>query len=303
VLAGDVVRVLSIRGLPRGVRFDRRSGALTGRPRVSGTFTATALVLNSQNQREFRQFTVQVAALPGFVEGLFEAVFDVSTVSGEKWIDRGGRVQLAVNAGGLLTGSLQLGNRRFPVRQQLEIAPTDLDRPFVTSFVFAPVPQDPSQNIQLVVNFAAGDFKATLSQANATPRPSIVGRQIPWSRFTSALGGRPVRQAVNLFVSGAGPSAPAFVLSLTARPTGQVVWNARSLPGTTGAYRMTGTALLGALGELDLVAAVRRTEGGFVSRLDLDPANGSINLRVDAKLTIWPSFAVPQGLQIHLSSQ
>jgi hypothetical protein len=301
VLAGGA-QVLSIRGLPRGIRFDRRSGTLVGRARIAGEFNAIAVVINDQNQRESRPFTVQVAALPEYVEGLFEAVFDFSQESGEMWIERGGRVQVAINSGGILTGALQLGSRRFPIRQQVEIPFAELDQPLSVSFVLRPNPRDPAQDIQLELQFDESSFGATLSQANIAPVNSLVGRQIPWSRFNRAVGGKAVRHVINLFSQG-NSSQPVFTLNLVTRPTGQVAWNARNLPGSQGNYRVSGTALLGPAGELDLYAPLRKMEGAFLGSLELEPSTGSISSPVNSKLNIWPTFFLPEGLQILMSSE
>ena len=95
-LEGYTVTAMS--GLPAGLKFNAKTGVLSGVPTKAGSFTVTITAKNGR-QTVTATVTVSVEALPAWASGTFE---------GCAWVDDavGGQVSLTVSANGKMSGKL-----------------------------------------------------------------------------------------------------------------------------------------------------------------------------------------------------
>ncbi len=113
-------QVLSITGLPRGLRFDPLTGNITGRPVVEGAFNARGLILGPDGRTTVHRMSILVEALPPWVIGSFTALIQPPVPSDSTPTGLGGLLKLTSSRSGATSGSLRLGGKRYAFRGQIE---------------------------------------------------------------------------------------------------------------------------------------------------------------------------------------
>ena len=107
---GDVIRV---RGLPRGVRWDRTLGTLVGRVTAPRTYRLTLTVLEPGGGRVTFRVPLSIQPLPAYAVGTFSGSVDREATLND---GLGGIVQFSVRGSGASSGFVRLGGKRYAWR-------------------------------------------------------------------------------------------------------------------------------------------------------------------------------------------
>lgn len=108
------------RGLPPGMRFDTRTGRLTGRPTRPGSYPVRVYAQNGVGRSETVTYEVVVEDLPLGTVNTFRGLVDRQEALNRQL---GGTVQLKVMRTGGYTGAMVLAGRRVAFRGLLETQP------------------------------------------------------------------------------------------------------------------------------------------------------------------------------------
>ncbi len=113
-------RVESIKGLPKGLKFNAKSGMLVGRPTTPGQFTLLMTIVDSAGNRVRVPLTVEVGAFPTWATGQLVASVAPPRPATTTPLGLGAMVRLAVSKTGAYTGTLTLARGAYRFRGMLE---------------------------------------------------------------------------------------------------------------------------------------------------------------------------------------
>lgn len=119
VAVNDPVRY-TIQGLPRGLKYDRNTGLITGTPDKEGLYTIRVSASNGAGTGPLLTFDWGIDALSDGVVGAFEGL-----VARDETLNQslGGRMLLKISPTGVFTGSLLLGTKTYRFTTRLEATP------------------------------------------------------------------------------------------------------------------------------------------------------------------------------------
>ena len=107
-----------IRGLPRGLDYDRRTGAITGRPVVSGSFDITVQLINAAGSSTTTAVTLDIDPMPSGTVGTFTGIVERSQQVNSLL---GGSLSLTSTDLGAFSATLRLGGATYRGRQLLTV--------------------------------------------------------------------------------------------------------------------------------------------------------------------------------------
>jgi hypothetical protein len=151
---------ISVKGLPKGLKFDRKTATISGHPQTLGeNFTVTIVAGNKAGNSTPFSDSFSVVAVPAGLAGSFSGPLGrVSSLNA--WL--GGRVQLQVTAQGSLTGQLTLGAVTHRFTSPLD---TSLAMPEVT--VEIPRRGLPAVRVTLVMDGATRSVSGQVSDGTS----------------------------------------------------------------------------------------------------------------------------------------
>lgn len=228
----DPVR-FEIKGLPRGVTFNPKTGAISGRPTVEGSFDISARAFNAAGASDWFHFTVEVEAFPADATGTF-----IGLVGRDQGHDPGygGRWKFAVTTTGSFTGTVDVGRVRYPFSGRLENVLNGLPEAWIqlaSGWLILNVKIDPvlgrADGLVALNNWA---FQLPLEAKKVLPRKPNVA-PVNWQ------GLHYVKISPDATVVGDGryPQGEA-VGQIVVRHNGSYQWTGRLSDGT--AYAMSG---------------------------------------------------------------
>ncbi|GEP43384.1 hypothetical protein BGE01nite_26750 [Brevifollis gellanilyticus] len=203
----------SVKGLPPGVRWDARTGVISGRPtallQAPKSYALTITATNAAGTSAPLEASVIVQPLPGFTAGSFHGL-----VSRHEAVNagHGGRFQLMVSPLGALTGRLALGAATHAFSGKIDSPEIGKD---ATATVV--IPRARSQT--------ALTLKFTISRLTG--------------ELTGSIGGSAdVTAAVQAWHQSTDAAPLAGIYPLVLTPAAEVAGDAR-FPQTTGSLRLT----------------------------------------------------------------
>lgn len=108
--------VASIKGLPAGLKYNKITAKITGRPTKPGSYTYTAAIKPPGIQMMVTESrTINVVALPAWVVGSFTSQIAAPDSSGI-----GGSLAVKADAKGAVSGTLYLGAKKYSIKGQIE---------------------------------------------------------------------------------------------------------------------------------------------------------------------------------------
>ncbi len=108
------------KGVPPGMTFDTRTGALAGRPSKPGSHLLRIRARNAAGVGAWQEFTVVVDPLPDGVVGTFRGLLEANEEINQSL---GGAIELKIGATGSLTGKLWLPGATHAFRGRLNAVP------------------------------------------------------------------------------------------------------------------------------------------------------------------------------------
>lgn len=106
-----------IRGLPPGLKFNPKTGQITGKPTTAGRYTISVRAINAAGASEWFKLKVQVAPFPREATGTFHGLVG-RTGGGDPGY--GGSFRFVVSGNGAFTGSVDVGRVRYPISGRFE---------------------------------------------------------------------------------------------------------------------------------------------------------------------------------------
>jgi hypothetical protein len=149
-----------IKGLPRGLSYDRITGEIFGRPAVSGTFPIVVTLVNAAGRSEPVTLDLVIDAMPEGTTGNYFGVLGRSTlINGQL----GGSIHLKSSASGAFSAVVRLGTRAYPARGMFTV-PKGSDSPTATFTVARP--GGSPITVELVIQADSGVMEGTVSDAS-----------------------------------------------------------------------------------------------------------------------------------------
>jgi hypothetical protein len=106
-----------IRGLPAGLKFNPKTGIITGKPLHAGTYTISIRAFNAAGASEWFMFTVHIARFPVDATGTYHGLVG-RTGHGDPGY--GGAFRFTVTGSGAFTGTVDVGRARYPIAGRFE---------------------------------------------------------------------------------------------------------------------------------------------------------------------------------------
>jgi len=110
-------------GVPRGMKFDSKTGQLTGRPTRKGSYTIRVFAQNAAGRSAVETYELEVEDLPPGTVNTFRGLVDRQEALNQQL---GGTAQVKVSPTGAYTGAMVLAGRRFAFRGLLNTQPGGL---------------------------------------------------------------------------------------------------------------------------------------------------------------------------------
>ncbi len=107
-------------GVPRGMKFDSKTGQLTGRPTRPGTYAIQVFAQNAAGRSEVETYELVVEDLPPGTVNTFRGLVARQEALNQQL---GGTALVKVSPTGSYSGAMVLGGRRFPFRGLLTTQP------------------------------------------------------------------------------------------------------------------------------------------------------------------------------------
>ncbi|MCB1209786.1 MAG: proprotein convertase P-domain-containing protein, partial [Verrucomicrobiales bacterium] len=214
--------------LPKGMRLNRKTGVISGRPLLPGNYTFTVYASNAAGKSPGQTFTWNVEALDEDVRGSFQGLVDRDMGLNTNF---GGSLKARVTDSGTYTGSLLLGAKRYSFRGMLDTAPsTD---PVGTSTIVRRGMS--SLVVAFSISNATGEITGTVTDGIDTA--ALLARRNPWNaRLFSAeafAGYYTFAMDLGSHIGDAGVPQGTGYGTATVTTAGTIRWSGRLPDGTS----------------------------------------------------------------------
>ncbi len=257
--------VLSVSGLPTGLRYDVANGRIVGQGQKGGIWLATVRYRQTDGSVRTVQFQVEVAALPTWAVGAFFGLVDREATPAEA----GGALSFNVAGSGAVSGTLRMAGGTFGFTGRVS---SSVDSEVVT--FLARINRRNALPIHLELTLAEGHLISGVMSVGGISTP-INGWQQTWDRVTPVAAGREgmVNALLDLEGDAVGdvevPQGSGFA-SLTVARTGGLRWVGRTGDGAAFSQSVP----LGPNGEAALWAALYRNTASVQALALLDSMGG-----------------------------
>ncbi|MBV6499422.1 MAG: hypothetical protein CJBNEKGG_01878 [Prosthecobacter sp.] len=262
---GTVTR-FSQGGLPRGLNLDTKTGAITGRPEVAGTYTIHFTAYNGTAKSNTLSLEWTVEPLPEGTVGTYHALLDRHS-----WYNGGygGSLKLTVASTGRYTGVITRGVHRNTITGRLDTVPGGLVNPAGGFEIPRRSPYDPlevaftlpigSASIIGTLQEPGGDVIQLAGYRASTSTPTFAGAQ--WNsslEISNSLLGD------DTYPQGAGWAVQKFT------KTGIGYWTLRLADGTSSTF----STALGSSGQVGVHLMLYNNAGSLQGYQVFDPNSG-----------------------------
>jgi len=155
-----------ITGLPRGLSYDRQTGAITGRPAVFGTFPITVRLVNAAGTSAPTSFNLLVEEMPERTVGSFTGIVERSPLLNDLL---GGSLKITSTPLATFSTTLQLGGSTHRGRGVLTV-PQGVPTPRPTGHIVFAVRGRPAVTLDFTIQSDSGVADGTISSGgNSIP--------------------------------------------------------------------------------------------------------------------------------------
>lgn len=260
-------------GLPPGMKFDTRTGTISGRATKAGTYKLSATASNiAGTSTPAAQGDLVVTALPPASTGIFAGTVGASdTLNAGK----GGRFDLVITETGAYTAKMTLGTELLNAAGSLGI---DVSLSNPSSFSYQGLVKftrknKPTLTLSFETDSAYGYISGLLSDGTNTI--GISGFRLPWNETWNPCpyGSTPTQITYNMAldlsseddIGDTGIPQGSGYLSMKVNSKGLGTLSGKLADGTS----ITSSSLLGPGGEALLFAMLYKNTGSLMARLDI----------------------------------
>jgi hypothetical protein len=270
-----------VTGLPRGLKYDAKTGRISGRPAVSGAYTVRVTILGADGKTTIHTMTLYVEAMPAWAVGSFTSMFAGPVLADNTLTGLGGVMSLTGASAGTYSGSLRLGARSFALKGQLdgELEASRGTEPLSSTTTIITNPKDRTQDITLNLEFRPDDHATlpgltgtlTFQGVNYAIQP---GWQHGWNAKTKPAFGNKDR-TLNVVIENRddvnGPQGDSFArVRLT--KAGVANWAATLSDGR----ELTASFTVSPDGDVPFCGAIAYPNGGALSALLATEVSGDL---------------------------
>ncbi|MBV6498243.1 MAG: hypothetical protein CJBNEKGG_00462 [Prosthecobacter sp.] len=263
----------TLTGLPPGMKFDTRTGVISGRPTKAGTYKLSATASNlAGTSAPAAQGDLVVTALPPANTGIFAGTVGASDALNG---GRGGRIDLTVTETGAYTAKITLGTEVLNAAGSLGIGlglsnPSNLSYQSLVKFTR-------KNKTVLTLSFEADSAYGYITGllSDGTHSVGISGFRLPWHETWNPCpyGSTPTQIIYNMAldlsseddIGDASIPQGSGYLSMKVNGKGLGTISGRLADGTS----ITSSSLLGPGGETLLFAMLYKNTGSIMARLDI----------------------------------
>ncbi|MBL9115822.1 MAG: immunoglobulin domain-containing protein [Verrucomicrobiaceae bacterium] len=175
-----------ITGLPKGMSYNPKTGAISGRPTIPGSYRIRITATNAAGS-SVREKVLTVSPLPSYVTGMH--VGAVSAPSATTDIsDPYGRWTATVLADGTYTGTFRFGGRNNPIAGRVSINNTSPYSPKLTPTIVISPTESITASIDLLDTFESTGTFSAIRQAGSLPGYNAQGDVVGWRQARMPIG-------------------------------------------------------------------------------------------------------------------
>jgi subtilisin-like proprotein convertase family protein len=245
-------------GLPKGVSYNSATGALTGRPTATGTYSVFLAVTDAFGISTTRTITLTVQSIPSALIGIFNG-----TIARDPSLNAnlGGTFALTTTSTGAFSGKLTAGTASTSFKGQLDGAAGG------PALINLSIPRSGQSSLLLQLSIPPDNTTAT-GTLNSTA--AVTAWRNPWGKTAPASAYATKYTFALEPPSGEGWPAGYSTGSVSVTTTGAASWTLLPADGTAA---LKGTTTIAADGSMPFFAPVKTPTGTFVGFLKLPPSS------------------------------
>ncbi len=273
------------RGVPPGMKFNGKTGELSGRPNRPGTYTIRVQAANAAGSSAFEEYTLVIEDLPDGTVGTFRGLVDADPALND---GLGGAVQIKITTTGAFSGFIQLAGRKLACKGRLDAQPGGVEPTgAVTIRRRGGLPDlEAAFTVDLVSGSLAGTATDGIPPVDWTAQPDH------WHAKKQPALSRAGYHTASLIDGDAQPAGPGF-LAITVAKSGGIRVTGRV--GDTSA--LTWAGVLSRDGLAPLMALIDKKRGSVRGWLNVEEgaAPDFLDGTVDGTLAWAWSATLPPG--------
>lgn len=294
ILSSGFPSAWTITGLPSGLKYDKKTGIISGTPNVGGDFTIKVKAKNPAGTGEM-SFILSLQALPDRVVGTFRGLV-ARNILGTN--DLGGFLVITTSKSGTFTGSITRGSKTHRISNRListAAADVMMPNPSTASFNIKQTGTLPQLTLAFSIDPADGKLTGTLSEG-ATWSANVEAWENPFSTTapTSEFEGvyNTALKPPSGVVEGQQPHGCSYG-RLTVSKTGATTWAGRLADGTSATF----STAIGKTGRVAMHKLFYTNTGSYRGWITVNPdpgssfANNTISADLDWLKKLQPSSA------------
>jgi len=281
-LTGAGWTILSVSGLPPGVKFVSGTGRLMGQPLRTGAYSIRVRILEASGVVSDIRFILRVAPLPQSAQGSFVALVDRNGALNQ---DLGGRLTFRVASTGSVSGKLALGAKTHAFTGRVIADGTAVVRvPLTVKRAGLP-----SVELDLICSTQHLVSGGAILSGEATSVPVTGWRRVwlatsPATRYAGAYTAGLDLQPVDLMQQHIPQGTGYLAMSVTGK-TGAVTLSGRLADGSA----VSRTTFVGPTGQTDAYQPLYSAafQGSLLGQVQIQPAQRPADTTLTGTLSWW----------------
>ena len=264
-------RVVSLTGLPPGIRYNATTARLVGRPTTAGAYPGRIGIRDLNGRVAYSTIRILVERLPIWAQGSFSAYLLPPTMSHSGLLGLGGSLTLKTSPTGTYTGSLQLGSKRYAFRGQINgiMGAEANGTPLNSTATIITQSRDRSKDLSVNLEFRPGSAGGLQGLSGSVVYEGVsLPISYGWRQVWNAKSNAPFagfKRLINVQLDNTestGPQGDGFAV-INADLSGLVRWSASLADGR----KVTGSSVLSPSSDLALHNPLTYSGSGVFSVL------------------------------------